>query len=89
LKDYGFRDPLTRSGLSGPSNIAEGFARGGDRQVAQFLSSAKASAGELRTQVYMGIEAGYLPKEQTMLWVEKTRQMGRIVGALIKKHRSR
>ena len=54
LKDYGFRDQLTRSGLSIPSNIAEGYERKSDREIAQFLTIAKGSAGEFRTQVYIG-----------------------------------
>ena len=57
LKDFGFRDQLTRSGLSIPSNIAEGYERKSDREIAQFLNIAKGSAGEFRTQVYIGMES--------------------------------
>jgi hypothetical protein len=37
LKDYGFKDQITRSGLSVPSNIAEGFERGSNRDCVKFL----------------------------------------------------
>jgi len=49
LKDYGFRDQITRSGLSVPSNIAEGFERESFKECVQILSYVKGSCGELRT----------------------------------------
>lgn len=60
LRDLGFRDQFTRSGLSVPSNIAEGFERDSDAEIARFLTIAKGSAGELRTQILIDIEAGFL-----------------------------
>lgn len=51
LKDFGFRDQITRSGLSIASNIAEGYERNTDKELANFLNYAKGSAGELRTQL--------------------------------------
>ena len=51
LKDFGFKDQITRSGLSIPSNIAEGSERETDKERANFLNYAKGSAGELRTQI--------------------------------------
>ena len=51
LKDYGFRDQITRSGLSIPSNIAEGIERESAKESVRFLSYAKGSCGELRTQI--------------------------------------
>jgi four helix bundle protein len=88
LRDYGFRDQLTRSGLSIPSNIAEGFERDSNAEIARFLTIAKGSAGELRTQILIGIEAGYIEREPGLQWVDETRQIGRILGALIKRHRN-
>ena len=41
LKDYGFKDQITRSGLSIPSNIAEGIERESNKECLQFLSYAK------------------------------------------------
>ena len=63
LKDFGFRDQITRAGLSVPSNIAEGYERGSDKELANFLNYAKGSAGELRTQIYIGMEVGYINRE--------------------------
>ena len=52
LKDFGFKDQITRSGLSIPSNIAEGAERESIKEFINFLSYAKGSAGELKTQIY-------------------------------------
>jgi len=56
LKDFGFQHQITRAGLSIPSNIAEGYERESDKECINFLSYAKASCGELRTQIYIGID---------------------------------
>jgi four helix bundle protein len=87
LKDYGFRDQLTRSGLSIASNIAEGQERGGDLEFARFLTIAKGSAGELRTQILIGIEAGYLPRDIALVWADEARQIANMLGALIQRYR--
>ncbi len=57
-KDFGFKDQITRFSLSIPSNIAEGFERSSDKDANKFFYYAKGSAGELRTQMYIGIEIG-------------------------------
>lgn len=54
MKDFGFRVQITRAGLSNPSNIAEGYERNSDKELANVLNYAKNSAGELGTQIYMG-----------------------------------
>jgi len=63
LKDFGFKDQITRASLSIPSNIAEGFERISPKECVTFLSYAKGSCGELRTQVYVGMEIGYIDQE--------------------------
>jgi len=89
LRDYGFRDQLTRSGLSIPSNIAEGYERDSDKEIARFLRIAKGSAGELVTQIYIGIEANYWDRQTSLQWIDETKQIARILGSLIKRHSNR
>jgi S23 ribosomal protein. len=62
--DYGFKDQITRSGLSIPSNIAEGEEREYVKDQLRFLNIAKSSTAELITQIYIGIEIGYIEKRQ-------------------------
>lgn len=87
LKDFGFRDQITRSGLSIPSNIAEGFERDSKAEIARFLQIAKGSAGELVTQIYIGIEANYIDRSTGMKWIDETKQIAAMLAALITKHR--
>ena len=89
LKDWGFRDQITRCGLSIPSNIAEGYERNSDKEISRFLTIAKGSAGELVTQTYIGIEANYIERNTGLAWIDETKQIAKILGALIKRHRSR
>jgi len=83
-KDYGFRDQVTRSGLSIPSNIAEGYERDSTKDRSKFLTYAKGSCAELRTQIYIGMEAGYIDKEQGNLWVQETMELSGMLFGLIK-----
>ena len=89
LRDFGFRDQLTRSGLSIPSNIAEGYERDSDAEIARFLRIAKGSAGELRTQILIGIEVGFLDRSEALQWADEANQLSRMLGALIQRYKNR
>jgi four helix bundle protein len=59
-RDYGLKDQMQRSAVSIMSNVAEGFERGGNQEFVQFLYVAKASSGELRSQLYVALDQEYL-----------------------------
>lgn len=59
-KDFGLKDQMQRSAVSTMSNIAEGFERGGDQEFIQHLAIAKGSCGELRSQMYVALDQGYI-----------------------------
>jgi four helix bundle protein len=84
LKDYGFRDQITRAVLSIPSNIAEGIERTSNKETANFLSYAKGSCAELRTQIYIGINICYIPQEIGREWVEETKEISAMLVGLIR-----
>ena len=88
LKDYGFKDQITRSSLSIPSNIAEGFERDSQRECLKFLSYAKGSCGELRTRIYVGIEIGYIDKEHGKTLIDETKEISLMLGGLMRTKRS-
>ena len=58
--DYGLRDQMRRAAVSITSNIAEGFERSNNREFRRFLSFAKGSAGEVRSQLYVALDEGYI-----------------------------
>ena len=84
VKDFGFRDQITRSALSVPSNIAEGVERDSQKDFARFLQYAKGSCGELRTQIYIGIEIEYIKPETGKIWVQETREISAMLVGLLK-----
>jgi len=84
LRDYGFKDQITRSGLSIPSNIAEGLGRSTDKAKRNFLNYAKGSCAELRTQAYIGIEIGYIPRDVGAGWVSETKEISAMITGLMK-----
>ncbi|HEY6642425.1 four helix bundle protein [Povalibacter sp.] len=59
-RDRGLRDQIRRAAISVMSNIAEGCERGSRKEFAYFLSIAKGSVGELRSQLYAIEDIGYL-----------------------------
>ena len=86
-KDYGFRDQITRSSLSIPSNIAEGFERESQKECLTFLSYAKGSCGELRTQIYIGMEIGYIDKQVGRSFINEAAEISSMIAGLIKTKR--
>jgi len=84
LKDFGFKDQITRSALSVPSNIAEGMELKSFKDKNRFLCYAKGSCGELRTQIYIGIEIGYIEKVVGKQWLIETREISSMLMGLIK-----
>ncbi|MHC1730354.1 MAG: four helix bundle protein [Syntrophobacteraceae bacterium] len=89
LRNFGFKDQITRSGLSVPSNIAEGIERTSDNEVIRFAAIARGSCGELRTQIYIGMDVGYITPEIGKAWIQETRELSAMLGGLIKARKQR
>ena len=60
FRDYGLRDQIRRAAVSVMSNIAEGFGRYSRSELRQFLSIARGSVSEVRSQLYLARELEYL-----------------------------
>lgn len=65
------------------SNIAEGFERSGTGEFNQFLSTAKGSAGEVRSQLYVALDQDYLAKAVCDRLVQDATEIGRMIGGLM------
>ena len=66
------------------SNIAEGFERGGDKEFLQFLAVAKGSCGEVRAQLYIAMDQGYLSEDLFEDLRFTTNEIGRLISGLRK-----
>ncbi len=69
-KDYGFKDQITRAGLSIPSNIAEGLEKMSLKDQIRFLDIAKGSVAEFATQTYIAMDIGYVDKSIGKGWIK-------------------
>ena len=81
-KHFGLSGQMQRAAVSTPSNIAEGFERGGRGEFHQFLSTAKGSCGELRSHLHVASRIGYLPQPDFVQLLGQAEEVGRIIGGL-------
>ncbi|WP_415899091.1 four helix bundle protein [Neptuniibacter sp. QD48_11] len=82
-RDFGFKDQITRSGLSIPSNIAEGFERGSEKEKRKFLFYARGSAAELRTQILIGCQVGFVEPSLAEKWSAELFYIKKMINTLI------
>ena len=64
---YGLTSQIRRAAVSIPSNIAEGTARKGDKELIQFISIALGSLAEIETQYLIAINLKYIEEDKIML----------------------
>lgn len=81
-KDYGLSGQIQRASVSIMSNIAEGFERGRRAEFRQFLSTAKSSCAEVRSQLYTAFDVGYLNNLRFESLFQQAEEVAKILGGL-------
>ena len=82
---YALADQIRRSAISIPSNIAEGYGRGTDKEIIHFLHISLGSANELDTQILLAQEFGYLSQDLYNLIQTKISSIIKMLRSLINK----
>ena len=76
---------MRKAALSVPSNIAEGNARGSDRDCARFLWIARGSLAELSTQADIANAIGLLEPDLATNWQQECDRLGGMLRRLIER----
>lgn len=82
-KDFAIRDQVRRASLSISSNIAEGFECGTRKEFIRYLHIARASAGEVRSQLEIAKELDYITETQRKEIASQLESVARQITAFI------
>ncbi len=83
LKDFSFRDQITRASVSISNNIAEGFERRTNPDFIRFLYIATSSNSEVRSMLYLAEKLKYLNSKQSKGLIEKSNEISKMLYGLI------
>jgi four helix bundle protein len=83
-RDFGLKDQIRRACVSVMSNIAEGYDRSGTGEFVHFLATAKGSAAEVRCQLYVVADQGYLQDPEFVELNSLAAETGNMIAGLMK-----
>ncbi|MDX1946377.1 MAG: four helix bundle protein [Pirellulaceae bacterium] len=83
-RDFGLKDQIRRASVSTMSNVGEGFERGGNQEFQQFLAIAKGSNGEVRSQLYVALDQGYISQERFNELYADAMSISRLIAGFIR-----
>lgn len=78
-RDFGLRDQIRRASVSVACNIAEGYSRGSNVEFKRFLAIARGSATEVKTQLYIALDIGYIDQGSFDNLSSRMDRLGRMI----------
>jgi len=81
--DYDLKRQIRRASVSISSNIAEGFERNTDKEFRHFLFIAKASAGEVRSQLYLAYDLDYIEEQKFKELKHQILEISKLISGFI------
>lgn len=82
-KDFGLKDQIRRAAVSAMSNISEGFERGTDKEFNQFLNYARGSSAEVKSQLYVALDLGYITENDFNDFYNKCTDISKLIMGFI------
>jgi four helix bundle protein len=83
-RDFDLVRQIRRASISISSNISEGFERNTDKEFIHFLYIAKASAGEVRSQLYLASDLNYIEKVEFEELFKNVSDISKLISGFIK-----
>ena len=83
-RDFGLKDQIRRASVSVMSNIAEGYDRSGTAEFVHFLATAKGSAAEVSSQLYVALDQGYIQENEFIEINSLASETGKMVAGLMR-----
>ncbi len=82
---FGLTNQIRRASVSIESNISEGCGRNGDKEFSRFLDIAQGSAYEVKCQILIAKDLGYLDTTKSELLTNKINEVSRMINSLNQK----
>jgi four helix bundle protein len=82
-KDFGLKDQIRRASVSVMSNIAEGHDRSGTGEFVHFLATAKGSAAEVKSQLYVALDQEYIDENSFAETFGLATETANMIGGLM------
>jgi len=83
-RDFSLKNQIRSASVSIMSNIAEGFDRNSDKEFTQFLVIARASASEVKSQLYVALDRGYIGNDGFRAIYDQANKVVNLINGFIR-----